>query len=123
MKLLLIIGFSLSFFTAVLLYKELELISLLMVVSLTIIPCVLLGPISIVMSRVFDLSSNFSFNLSSKVHQITEKRHGKILKQQLKSCPIIRCQIGNFYHMEAKAKLTTMHRMLDAVAFLLINFK
>ena len=45
----------------------------------------------------------------------------KILKGQLKSCALIRCQIGNLYHMEAAAKLTMIDNVVNGIVFLLVN--
>ena len=71
---------------------------------------------------MFEISTLFSRNLSSKISLLDEIRAKRILQRQLLSCPIIRCRVGNLYHMEAKAKLTLIHAILNTVAFLLINF-
>ena len=123
LKLILILVFSLSFFSIARLFKDLEVLALVVVSSLSVMTCLYLAPIAIATSRIFDLSSQFCFKFSSKVNLVTEIRSKRILQRQLRSCPLIRCQLGGLYHMEAKAKLTMVHNMLNFVAFLLVNFK
>jgi hypothetical protein len=42
---------------------------------------------------------------------------------QIESCQLIRCQVGGLYYMEAKAKLTLIHQVVNGVVYLLVNVK
>ena len=118
-----ILAVVLSFFACVRLYKELEIASLVLVI-LTLIVCILLiTPISLVMSSMFDVSSKLHHNLSFLIKIIPDSKMKRILDRQLQACPLIRCQVGNFYHMESKAKLTVIHIVLNGIVFLLVNVK
>ena len=120
-KLAVIIAFILSFFAFVRLHKELEIISLAFITTVVFTSVLLLGPIAVIMSSLFDMSSKFCFNLSLKAKFVTDLKARKILERDLKACPLIRSQVGGLYHMEAKAKLTMIHNVVDGVAYLLVN--
>ena len=75
------------------------------------------------MSSMFDISSKFYLRLSPTIQLVPDPKAKGILERQLKSCPIIRCQVGNFYYMEAQAKLTVVHNILNGVMFLIVNTK
>ena len=72
---------------------------------------------------MFDVSTQFFHQLYPKVQQIQEKASRRICAANLESCAVIRVQVGNFYHMEAQAKLTLMGYLVDGVVFLLVNSK
>jgi len=78
-------------------------------------------PSSVIMSKIFHLSSQF---------QIQQAKHLNLLPivwridlhRQLKSFPTLKCQVGPFYHMEGKAKLTLADNMMHGIAFMLLSF-
>ena len=100
---------------------SMNLILLVLAGVLSITTMALLVPISIVTTRMYDLSLDFQKHMVSETLQITEKKTRRVLKTSLKSCPLIRCKVGNWYYMEAKAKLTMLHNLLNGLAYLLIN--
>jgi hypothetical protein len=74
------------------------------------------------------------YNISKKFHQGVEtslikdpcstdtvERH--LIKATLKSIPIMKSQIGSFYYMEGKAKLTLLHNVVRGIAFMMVTFK
>ena len=123
-KFFVMMGLVLSFFALVCLHNELGISSLITVVLALSTTLFLIVPASIIMSNLFEISSKFYPRLSPKIQLIGDPKAKGILERQLKSyCPIIRCQIGNFYYMEAQAKLTVVHNILDGVMFLVVNTK
>jgi len=42
---------------------------------------------------------------------------------ELKSCPLIRCKVGGLYHMESKAKLTLIQKVINGLKYLLVNVR
>ena len=121
-KLGLITIFIVCFFACARIYQDLDTISLLLVSTVLLSSMLILVPISVIMSYLYDISKEFSRNLSSKVN-VTNKRIKKMLKLQLKSCYAIRCNVGSLYYMESKAKLTMLHQMVNGVVFLMTNAK
>ena len=81
------------------------------------------------MSNMFDMSQKFSKNMSCLISCVfasasaADKKANQIQKSELKACQLIRCSVGSLYHMEAKAKLTLIHNVVNGVVFLLVNIK
>ena len=123
LKFALMLIFVSAVFVCARLFKSISLIPLAFAAILSFTTMALLVPTSIVMSRMFDLSLNFRMILFSETLQITEKNTRRILEASLESCPLVRCKIGSWYYMEAKAKLTILHNILNGLAYLLINAK
>ena len=123
-KMIVILTFVTSFFAFLRLYQDLELLPLFLVVVLVITAPPLAIPMSIVMSSLYDLSSKFNRYFTIRIQHIATNKTRKLVFQgQLKSCFIIRCQVGNFYYMEGKAKLTLIHNVLNGIVFLMVNAK
>ena len=120
-KLELILAFIITFFATVRLFKDLDVISLVFVSSVALVSSILIAPIAMVMSSLFDISEKFSRNLSPRIHLVPVKKNREIFERQVTSCPLIRCQVGSMYHMEAKAKLTIIDNVVNGVAFLMVN--
>ena len=118
-KLFLIFGFITSFFGLVRLFKHLDAISLVFVATVLTFAMLVLLPISGIMSSLYDMSKDFSRNVSAQIK--TERVTKKILESELKSCFAIRCTVGNLYHMESEAKLTLLHQVVNGLVFLLTN--
>jgi len=117
-------GFILCFFSSVRLYKQLDVTLYLLVVVFSITALVVLTAMSIVMSSLYDISSRFQQNTRGRLQNLNlEKISKKILKRELKGCRPLRCRVGSVYHMEAKAKLTLAHSVINGVACLLIHVK
>ena len=121
LKFVLMLIFVTAFFACARLFDSINALSLAFAAVLSITTMGLLVPISIVMSKLYDLSLNFRSTMYSENLQITEKKTRKVLETSLESCPLIRCQVGNWYYMEAEAKLTMLHNVLNGLAYLLIN--
>ena len=119
----LILGFSLCFFAFVRLYQDLEILSLSFITIGVLSAPALLVPISIVMSSLYDMSSSFTRHLSLSFLVFASQEHREVFERQLKSCSLICCQVGNFYHVESKAKLTMIHNVLNGISFLMVNAK
>ena len=116
-----ILGFIMTFFATVRLYEDLDMLSLVFVFSCALNSLLLMTPMAIVMSSLFDISTKFARNLLPMIHLVPVKRNKEMLGRQLNSCPLIRCQVGSMYHMEAQAKLTMLHNVVNGIAFLMVN--
>ena len=123
LKIILVLGFIICFFAFARLYQDLDILSLVLVTGVASIIPVLVIPMSIVMSSLYDMSSKFKRHLSIRIQFEANQERRRVLEGQLKSCALIRCQVGNFYHMEAKAKLTLIHNVLNGIVFLMVNAK
>ena len=113
--------FILCFFGCIRLFSKLSLIALAYIGIIAVTSVILLVPVLLVMSSLYDMSQEFSKNLSLQIRQVEGKKCKKILETHLKSCQAIRCQVGNLYHMEAEAKLTTLHNVINGLVCLLVN--
>ena len=114
--------FILGFFACVRLNKYMDYISYTFVLVLTLSCFILIFPISIIMSSLYNISKDFSRNLSTQIRK-TVKDTKRYLESQLKSCSYIHCRVGSLYHMEAQAKLTLLHYIINGGVFLLVNVK
>ena len=121
MKLFLILVFILCFFAWARLFHYLDLLSSAFVVMTVLCSSALLVPMALVMSSLYAMSCCFYQNLHRKIRFAEEKKTEKTLKDQLKSCALIRCQIGSLYHMEARAKLTMIDNIVSGIVFMLVN--
>jgi hypothetical protein len=54
---------------------------------------------------------------------VEDKEKELIFEKELNACQLIRCEVGGLYHMEAKAKLTLSHSIVDGLVFLLVQHK
>ena len=124
LKTLVIIGFILCFFACVRLFNYLDLISLAFVVAVSLLSAGSVVPMALAMSSMYDISQTFSQNVSNtSIRYVEDRKAEAILKKQLKSCAVIRFNVGGLYHMEAKAKLTMVHHVVNGIVFLLVNAK
>jgi len=78
-------------------------------------------PGATIMSKIFCLSSQFRIQQAKYLTLLppVSRIH---LQRQLASLPALKCQVGEFYHMEGKAKLTLADNMTHGVAFMLLSF-
>ena len=123
MKLGMITLYIVSFFACVRIYEYLDIISYIFLVTVVATCSMLLIPMAIIMSKLYDTSKDFSRNMSPRICSVTEINSKRILTSKLKSCALIRSQIGNLYHMESEAKLTMLNNAVNGVVFLLVNVK
>ena len=121
LKLSLSIFFIVTLFACIRLLHRLDFMTSVTMVLLVVAILTLLFPISIILSNMYDTSKDFSQNLSSCICNVSNIRTKKVLTRMLKSCDVIRTQVGNFYHMEAKAKLTMLSNIVNGVVFSLVN--
>ena len=121
MKLLITIAVIVTFFAAVRLSEDLDWLSLMVMTLIPVAYVLVMPPIAVLMSRFFDISRKFSWNLFPRIQLVEVKGTREIFERQLKSCPLVRCQVGSMYHMEAKAKMTMLHNVVDGVVFLMVN--
>ena len=123
LKIALIVLCILSFYGSVRLYHNMDPILYTFIVLVLSISVVFLVPTAMVMSTMFDMSTQLPHQLSPKIKRIPDKTTRQICEANLKSCAVIRVQVGNFYHMEAKAKLTLMVHLVNGIVFLMVNLK
>ena len=110
-----------SFFASVRLYEDLDVICLALVSVIAFTASLVITPTAMVMSSLFDISAKFPRNIAPRIQELSDMRMKEISTRELKSCPLIRCQVGNMYHMEAKAKMTMLHNIVNGVVFLMVN--
>jgi len=122
-KLQLGIGFTICVFIAIRLNTYLNIFSFGLVAIFTWTSALLLIPISIVTSRFYVISTKFQPNMTPIIHRVSSADFRKILDTTLRSCPLIRINVGSLYHMEAKAKLTMLHKVVNGIKYLLVNVK
>ncbi len=79
-------------------------------------------PSALAMSATYTSSLKFSKNIRKRIHALDNKEKSKALYlRQVRSCQLIRCQVGNMYHMEKRAKLRLVVSVLNGFRFLLIQ--
>jgi len=82
---------------------------------------VLTVPSAVIMSKIFSLSSQFQVQQAQQLNLLPPISRFDV-QRQLKSFPALKCQVGSFYHMEGKAKLTLADNMANGIAFMLLSF-
>jgi hypothetical protein len=102
-------------------WEYLDLLSLSTLVFLFLSTVPILASCSLVMSAIFDISSQFQWNMKKKIQACENKRIREVWYRELQSCQVVRCQIGNFYHMEGKAKLTLVDTMVNGFVFMVVQ--
>jgi len=122
-KMVVAILFIFCFVAAVRLWNDMDALSCMMVLALSIQTAVMLVLISSMMSSLFDISTQFEHNLMKTVNTTSDTKARKYWKLVLESCPIVRCNVGGMYYMEARAKLTLFEFMINGVVSLLVNVK
>jgi len=123
-KLMLMVVFTVSFFALFRLYKRLEMLSLILIAPVTVLQLLILIPMTLVISSLYGTSKKFTRNMAQSIRELDETaRNKKKLQLELKSCNLIRCKVGGMYYMEAKAKLTTLHKVVNGLKYLLVNVK
>jgi hypothetical protein len=98
-------------------WDQLDIITISTFLSVLAVIVPILVTSSIIMSAIYDISYKFQRNMHQKIQGCGNKALRKVWSKDLRSCQIVRCQIGNFYHMEGKAKLTLVNTMLNALFF------
>jgi hypothetical protein len=61
--------------------------------------------------------------MKQKIRVSEEKGIREIRIRELRSCQLVRCQIGSFYHMEGKAKLTLANTMVNCFVFMIVQHR
>jgi len=124
LKLVLMIFFATAFFAIIRFVRHLTLLSFSMVALIAWTSALMLVPTSIVMSSLYKISTRFRRNVPPYVSCLDETQFRKeVIKRQLIGCGVIRCQVGGLYYMEAKAKLTVIHKLMNGLKYLLVNIK
>jgi len=117
-KIFLMMSFILCFFTCFRLWKYISFLPLALIILLLWTSFLILVPVTMILSRIFDLSTKFRRNLKCVIHHVPQN---KLFLRQLRACPLIRCHVGGLYYMESRAKLTTIQKLVNGVRFLLVN--
>ena len=121
LKLAFVLVFVMSFYASVRLYTAMNGFSYSFAVLLECESFLLVGPMAMLMSSMFDISTQFFRHLPPRIQKIPGKVTRKICTANLKSCAVIRFQVGSFYYMEAQAKLTSMGYLVHGIVFLMVN--
>jgi len=121
-KLGIIIVFVLSFFALARLTSVLDFLAFSLLLSSWISSGIIV-PLSIILSSLFDISSQFQTNNLAIAQNIIGKNVKKQKQSEIKSCLPIRCEVGNMYYMEAKAKLRLLQHAVSGIVFLLVNVR
>jgi len=122
-KLTLLLGFITSFFALVRLPSDMDVLSYLIMIVTVPGSLTLVVPIALVMSNMHSMSENFIPTLSPTIQLLDNRIDREYFGRQLRSCPLIRCKIGNMYYMESEAKLTMLDRTVATLMFLFVNVK
>ncbi len=118
-----IIGFTCCLFAVLRLMSSLNFISIMVMILGTVGCTCTIVPMSIIMSSLFNASAQFKKNISPITRLIAVTKMRIQIEGQLKACSLIRCQVGSLYHMEAKAKLTLLQHMVNALVCLMVNVR
>jgi len=123
-KLFVMLLFTTSFFAIIRLYDRMNLLSFILLSVISWTTLLLLIPTTFIMSSLYKTSTNFIRNFTPPIRRMNAPTQEKgALLRQLQSCSVIRCQVGGLYYMEAKAKLTVMHKLVNGLKYLLVNVK
>jgi len=123
LKLILLFVTIISFFAVVRLSHDMDALLNAMLVIFTTVAVILLCLISGSMSALFDISERFRRNFFPIIELIAENKARTYYARQLKACSLIRGQVGNLYHMEARAKLSLIQHLVNGLVFVLVNVK
>jgi len=116
--------FTTSFFAIVRLYDRMNLLSFILFSVITWTTLLLLIPTTFIMSSLYKTSKNFIRNFIPSIRRMNATNQQKeVLLRQLGSCSVIRCKVGGLYYMEAKAKLTVIHKLVNGLKYLLVHVK
>jgi len=122
-KLFVMILFTTCFFLVIRFHDHINLIYLILVGIIIPVTLLLLIPTTIVMSSLYKTSKTFIRNLTPSIQNLEVTNQKEILKRTLISCRVLRCEVGGLYYMEAKAKLTVLHKVVNGLKYLLVNVK
>jgi len=78
---------------------------------------------AVLMSQVYSISKTFHKNIATVICKVSYSQEKILLRKTLKSLPVVKSRIGQFYHMEGEAKLTLLDNLARGIAFMLISFK
>jgi hypothetical protein len=81
----------------------------------------MLIPSALAMSATYTYSLQFSKNMRERIHALDNKDIKALHLREVRSCQVIRCQVGNLYHMESRAKLRMVVSAVNGFRFLLIQ--
>jgi len=127
MKLVVLLGMIVTSFAIIRLRADLDAISSFLMPAALIGSLTLIVPITMVMSSTCRISEKFRQSLTSDRYHLDElrlrARNRNYFDRLLRSCSLIRCKVGNMYHMEAQAKLTMLDRTVNGLVYLLVNSK
>ncbi len=122
-KLVLITLITFSLFAILRLYRELDLFSLWLATALCINGGCILVPGVVLTSTLYKYSSQFQRNVLEASRRLSTKRAGLVLAKEVQACQLIRSEVGGLYHMEARAKLTICHSIVNGLVLLLVQHR
>jgi len=105
-------------------FPELDIISLTIAVCAVITaPFFIMAPSAFIMSRIYHKSRLFFRKMKIRITTTEDSTGRSCDLRRLTSMQPLRCQVGNFYSMEACAQLTLADTAIHAVVFLLLVVK
>jgi hypothetical protein len=81
---------------------------------------VLITPPALLLSNIFDSSVLFKQKLKDRISLSRTYDEALYNRKLLKGTQELRCKIGSFYYMEARAKLTLVNTIIHMVVFMLL---
>jgi len=123
LKFILSVVIVVGMFALIRLHNAMGTFSLVLAGTMVCCSVLFLVPIAIVMSSMYKISTQFSRTLRLKVETLPNRRERLVYRRDLRSSQLIRCKIGKLYHMESKAKLTWVQKLVNGTKYILVNFK
>jgi len=81
-------------------------------------------PVSLAMSSVYSIGKQFHKGWEISIMEAIESKEQRLwLMKSLNSLPVMKSEIGGFYYMESRAKLTLLTKISRGIAFLLVTFR
>jgi len=78
-------------------------------------------PATILMASIYNTSIEIKSRLRQNIDTLSCNGKRKYLNGMVNSLPLIRCQVGIFYHMDDTIKLTLIDIFINLLVFLLLN--
>jgi len=104
-------------------YAEFDLLAVLFVGEISMVfPFFLISP-ALIMSSVFDTSLVFRERMKERISSTENRKEFTYYSKRIRAMRPLRCQVGNLYHMEARAKLTLLDSVIHEIVFILLLIK
>jgi hypothetical protein len=75
-------------------------------------------------SQVYNNSRNFHLDAQRALANASSDNFDRVvMRKTLKSLPVMKSNVGSFYYMEGRAKLTFLDNLARGIQFMLVTFK